>query len=104
MFNRHDAVYDNLFPFGAINAGSNAAKDDLDNEHVWAVRGQLLFEPRDDVEFLLSAFGSRREVSAGAYQQSPIIAVFDAQGRHVDTLDASPTETREAIGPGGVAV
>ena len=92
LYNHHDEIYENIFPGG----------DDEWGEETYAVRGKLLFAPNDDIEFLVSAWGARTEMSSAPYQGTSAIAEVDAQGNVLNAFIASPTETRECIGPGGV--
>ena len=112
MFNRHDEVLDNQFPlqdpsgslpFAGIVPGTPRA-DDAWNENIWALRGQLLFEPSEDKEFLISINASRTEFSEGRYQSSAITPVVDAQGRTVETIAtprSGPQARCEAIAASG---
>ncbi len=105
MYNKHDGILKNSFPQGALSLDPNpTARDDLENDDSWGVRGHLLFNLSEKAELLLSGYASRSEIGPGAYEAGAIVAVLDAQGRHINTIVASPTETREMIGPGGVAV
>ncbi|MBT7952939.1 MAG: TonB-dependent receptor plug domain-containing protein, partial [Gammaproteobacteria bacterium] len=68
MYSGHDDVLDNVFtdaslpptPGALVGAGGRAPTltsnpdnhDDLWTEDQWALRGQLLFQPNDDIEFL----------------------------------------------------
>lgn len=97
MYNRHDEILENRYPFGATVPGTPGGGSDLWNEDVWGVRGQLLWAPRENVELLVSAFGSRQEIGVAHYQSVGTIAVLDAQGRHVNTVFAAPGGTCEAL-------
>ena len=106
MYNRHGAVLNNNYPLGAEGAArypfgatgpGTAEPDDGWNDETWAVRGQLLFEPNEDVEFLISGFGSRTQTSEGPYQNIATVAVRDAQGRFVNSVYSSPTNVCEQI-------
>lgn len=89
MYNKHDAIFDNhypegdpgaaVYPFGNFGPG-RAEPDDVWTDDSWAIRGQLLLEPSDDFEFLVSGFGAGTETSAGPTQSFPAVAVLDAQG------------------------
>ncbi len=106
MYNRHDAILKNQFPLGAVNIGGPVpgGGQDLYNDNTFGARGKLLFKLGDRADLLISAFGARTRIGTAAYQDRATIAVVDSQGRVVNTLFASPTETREAIGPGGINV
>ena len=66
--------------------------------------GELWFDATDDVNVLLSANYAKTDTSTGPFQSTPTVAVFDDQGRLINTINAAPGETREAIGPGGVGI
>ena len=104
FYNRHDAVYENIFPDQALNVGGaiSGGGQDTGDDDTWGLRGHFQFNPNDDMEILLSGYGSRTEISTAQFEQEPHISVMDAQGRVVGGQHVSPTETREAIGPGGV--
>ncbi len=105
MYNYHEGILENHFPDGALTLDPNPGpRDDGENDDTWGARFHTLFAPNEDVEILLSGYVSASEVGPGAYEAGAIVAVLDEQGRHVNTIEASPTETREMIGPGGVPV
>lgn len=106
MYNYFDELIENEYPQSAINLGGSPAGggEDLFGDDTFAGRGHLLFEPNEEVTLLLSGYGSRARLSAAPQESIPTVAVFDEAGRQINSIYASPTETREAIGPGGVAV
>ena len=106
MYSRFDEILKNNYtaadapisPFSGLPmAGSPGGGEDMWNDHTYGVRLHLLFEPNDDVELLLSANYSETDIGSGPYQSSASVPVFDSQGRLVNTIHASPTETCEAI-------
>lgn len=82
---------------GLPMTGSPGGGEDLWNDDTMAIRMQLLFEPNDDVDLLISGSYAKTDVSSGPYQSSPSVPVFDAAGRLVNTIKAGPGETCEAI-------
>ncbi len=106
IYTYNDPFLKNQFPAGAVNIGGPVAGggQDLYDDDTIAGRAQLLFELNDDAELLLSGFGAHTKLSESPYQSVPTVAVLDAQGRVVGGIYASPTETREGIGPNGTAV
>ncbi len=90
----HDPVLKNDFP----------GRADLQDQDVKAGRIHVLWQPSADLDVLFSASAARSQQSSGAYETSGILAVFDDQGRWINSVLAGPTETRAAIGPGGVNV
>ena len=94
MYTQHDPIYNNLHPVG----------EDFWNEETYAGRAQLSFEPSEDLNFLVSVLASRTNASSAPYQSGHTIAEFDAQGRQIGSARVGPTETRIAIGPGGINV
>jgi iron complex outermembrane recepter protein len=91
LYNRFDEIYNNLAP----------GQDDVWNDDTLAGRAQLLWNINEDADLLLSVHGGRSEFSTSPYQSTQTAAVFDAQGRQINSVDISATETRSAIGPGG---
>ena len=105
LYNRYDHTIDNRYPEGAKTLSpSPTAQPDLGSDDTWAARLHLLHATSDEVEFLLTGFHYRSEPGAAPYESDSIIAERDEQGRHINTYFASPTETREQIGPGGVSL
>jgi iron complex outermembrane receptor protein len=92
LFNRHDEILKNQFPGG----------DDEWNDHTLAGRLRLRYEPTDNLRADLSVFGGKSRFSTSPYQHVSTLNEYNAQGRLINSLTASPTETREAIGPGGI--
>ena len=101
----HDPILDNIFtdadlpatpaflavPFtpngaarGPLN-GSTDGQDDLWTDDQFALRGQLLFEPNDDVEILIKGQYAESTPASGPYQNVATVGVLDGQGRLVDT-------------------
>lgn len=90
----HDPVLKNSYP----------GRADLQDQDVKAARVHMLWQASEKLDVLLSGSIARSEQASGAYETSGILAVFDDQGRWVNSVLASPTEVRSAIGPGGVNV
>ncbi|NKB36814.1 MAG: TonB-dependent receptor plug domain-containing protein [Gammaproteobacteria bacterium] len=70
---------------GPLN-GSNSGADDLWDDDQFAVRGQMLFEPSDDLEMSLSVQYAEQTPASGPYQGVATVGERDAQGRLVNTL------------------
>ncbi len=106
MYNKHDAIFNNqyplgdpgatVYPFGNFGPGRTEAED-VWTDDSWAIRGQLLWEPNDDVAFLVSGFGAGTETGAGPTQSFPSIPILDAQGRFVNSIESPPDNVCEAI-------
>ena len=92
FYSYHDNVLDNNFTDadlpptpGALQAfgraptlTSNADNhDDLWTDDQFAVRGQLLFEPNDDVEFLFKGQYAESKPASGPYQEVATVAFVD---------------------------
>ena len=94
MYNRHDNVGENLFPFGQPTnpvtgvplAPGNAGQADVRDDDQYAWRAQLLWNINDDADLLVSVFNAQQLISQGNYSLEGTAAVIDAQGRHVNTL------------------
>jgi iron complex outermembrane receptor protein len=106
MYNRHEEIADNQYPFGNPTnvltgepfVGSPSGAEDHWNDNQYALRGQLLWEIDDRTELLASVFAAHEEVSVGYYQQGALTAIFDANGNHVNSIrDASDPNRCEAI-------
>ena len=107
LYNRHDPFLKNDYPNGFVtNNGVPVAEGGADtyDDDTIAVRGHFLFEPNEDVDILLTGAYARSRPNSAPYFERGSVAVRDAQGRLVNVILASPTETREEIGPGGVGL
>ena len=107
-YNRHDNFYKNIYPGGAaggvpVNLGGTTSPccQDEGKDDTLAGRVQLQFKPTDRLTIRLVGAAARQHLSSGQYAQSATVAVLDDQGRVVNGIYASPTETRAAIGPDG---
>ncbi|MCC5870565.1 MAG: TonB-dependent receptor, partial [Gammaproteobacteria bacterium] len=92
LHNQHDPIYTNLVP-GA---------DDIWNDNTTAARGHLSFDLSDNVNLLLTVHGGRSRMGTAPYKSRQTIAVVNEDGLIVNSILASPSETRECIGPGGI--
>lgn len=106
FYNYHDSIYKNIFPEGQVNIGGSVPGGGQDywNDKTYAGRLHLAVDLNDDAELLLTGFGGRTDTSTAPYQSVATISEVDPQGRVINAYYASPTETREGIGPGGVNV
>ena len=101
-WNKQQPYLRNEYPNGAVGGASGpGAGANLGDDDTLTGRFSVLFKPSETAEFILSANGSRTNVSTGPYQQKSTIAVFNAAGELINTLNASPTETRASIIPVG---
>jgi iron complex outermembrane receptor protein len=96
FYSGHDDVLDNTFTDadlpatpGVLQAFGRAPTltsnpdnhDDLWTEDQWALRGQLLFEPNDDVSFLVKGHYAQSKPASGPYQEVSTTAfVEDTDG------------------------
>lgn len=94
LSDQHDPLIKNSFPSAA----------DLMDRDTKAARLHLVFKPRETVNVRLTATGARSEQSSGSYETQAIVPVFDGSGRWIDSVLASPTETRPGIGVNGASV
>ena len=104
MYNRHDEVLENDYPNRFVTLDGNPLPyggEDTLNDDTLALRGQLLFEPNDDVEFLVIGNYARTIESTSPFLELPTVPIFDAAGNHVGAIVAGPNETREAMAPDG---
>ena len=107
-YNRYDPYLKNIYPSGAaggvpVNLGgvSSPCCQNEGNEDTLAGRFQIQFKPAKDLTIRLVGAMARQHFSTGPYTQQATIAEVNAAGNVINSYDASPTETRAAIGPGG---
>jgi iron complex outermembrane receptor protein len=113
LYDRHDEIFDNKYPFGAPGATifpwgqtgpGNPFGEDTWNDDTWAFRGQLLWEPNEDLEVLVSDHVSQVDKSEGPYQTAATTQIVNASGGTVDTIftpKSGPLSTCEALPTGG---
>ena len=108
-YNRYDPTLKNVYPAGAaggvpINLGgvTTPCCQDEGNEDTLAGRLQLQFKPSSDLTIRLVGAAARQHMGTGPYTQEGTVPVVNAAGFVVDSITASPTETRTAIGPDGL--
>ena len=105
VFSSHDAILDNSFTNadmpavpGALAFYGRPAFDvdqsqlaDPWEEETWSVRGQLLFEPNEDFDFLVRTQVAKSQFAGPAYQHVPTVAFLDdtdGDGLIDDTVNA----------------
>lgn len=108
FFNRYDQTWKNVYPLGAaagapLNLGQTVPNccQDESNDNTLAGRLQLQFKPNDRLTVRLVGARARQRMSSGPYTQAAVVPVVDASGRLVDSILASPTETRVGIDQNG---
>lgn len=107
LYDRYDPVLDNDYPNRFVTLDGKPLPyggEDTFNDDTLGFRGQLLFEPSEDVDLLVIGSYARTREGTSPFLELPTVPIFDAAGNHVGTIAASPTETREAITPSGVAI
>jgi len=90
IFNSYDTAYENKFTaadvpptpaalaaFGRGPLFVNPDPKDKGSEDTWSIRGQLLFEPNEDVEILIKGQYADQEFSATAYNSIATVAFVD---------------------------
>jgi len=87
-----------------IAAQPEGAGADLGGDETWAIRGQIEFDVGAISQLLVSGFYTETIASVGAYQSTPTIAQLNEFGGQINSFRVDPTETREVIGPGGIAL
>ncbi|MDE0157232.1 MAG: TonB-dependent receptor [Gammaproteobacteria bacterium] len=107
FYRRHDPILKNVFtpedlpptpfylqvpftpfggpPRGPLN-GSLSGQDDTWNDDQYAIRGQILIEPNEDVEILIKGQIAESTLNSGPYQHGPTIGEYDSQRRRVNVL------------------
>jgi iron complex outermembrane recepter protein len=102
MWNKAQGYVRNRYPLDAVGGSPGpGAGANLGDDNTLAGRMTTLFEPNDGVRVLLSVNGARTIQATSPYQSKPTIGVFNAGGEQINTINASPTETRAAIGANG---
>jgi iron complex outermembrane receptor protein len=104
MYNTYDEIFDNKYPEQLNGPPVAGQGQDEWNDDTTAARLQFQFDASDTLSALLSGYYSKTDTSTGPYQSTPTVPVFDELGRLINTVNAAPGETREAIGPGGVGM
>jgi iron complex outermembrane receptor protein len=107
MYNRFDGYLENTYPDGfrtLTGSPLSFGGEDGGNDETLGIRAHVLFEPNENVDFLLSANYARTRIGTPAIVEIPSVPVFNEAGVQIDTVNASPDETREAIGPGEIAL
>lgn len=116
LYNRHDEILENNYPLGAtgntfypfgVTGPGTPRDDDTWNDETWGVRAQILFEPNDRVELLVSGYATETTTSVAPYQSVATTAIVDSQGRVVDTVytpRTGPLSRCEAIAVEGGCV
>ncbi|PCI52792.1 MAG: TonB-dependent receptor [Alphaproteobacteria bacterium] len=66
----------------------------------WALRAQVEVDLSDNVGLWVAGFINKSVASTGPYQQIPTVTITDADGTHINTINAAPDETCEAIQQG----
>jgi len=102
MWNRAQGYIRNRYPLDAVGGSPGpGAGANLGDDNTLAGRMTTLFEPNDGARVLLSINGARTIQASAPYQSKPSIAVFNAGGEQINTINPSPTETRASIGANG---
>ncbi|HVO45593.1 MAG TPA: TonB-dependent receptor plug domain-containing protein, partial [Steroidobacteraceae bacterium] len=107
LFNRFHPIIKNNYPYGAVTLDgqpSPLGHQDTFNDNTLALRQQLQFEPTSDFSVLLSGNYARTRQSTAPLMELPTIPVFDAEGNHINTIVASPTDDRQAAAPDGTPI
>ena len=105
IYSGHDNIYENNIDevgipptpavLQAFGRGPRLTPDpnqmgDTWEEETWSMRGQLLFEPSEDVDFLVKGQYARQEFAGWAYQGVPSVAFVDdtdGDGMFDDTVN-----------------
>ncbi len=107
MYNRFDPVLDNDYPNREVTLDGKPLPfggEDTFNDDTLGLRGQLLFQPTDDLDLLVIGNYGRTREGTSPFLELPTVPIFDAAGNHVGTIVAGPNETREAIAQDGTPI
>lgn len=105
MYNRHDPIMDNVFPFGqATNpltglplAGSPSGADDVWDDDQWAARAQILWKFNEDAELLISGYGAEQHLATVPYKSPASVAIVNAAGSSIESRFSRPDDVCESI-------
>ena len=108
-YNGHDPIMKNIYPAGVVagaplglGAPISPCCEDVWNDDTLSARLQLQYAPEGSpLTVRLTGSYSRQNLSEAPFTSRATVPVIDAQGRVVDAIYASATETRTAIGPNG---
>ena len=78
-------------PRGPLNGSLEGGQADLWDDDQHAVRGQMLFEPNEDLEMSLTVQYAKTTPGSGPYQNVATVAERDASGGVVNTLFSNAT-------------
>lgn len=109
FYNSQNSIWDNKFPEGyaagaPLNFGPSGVSpsgQDLGDEEEVAGRIQLLIEPNDSLSIRLTGSTYDQKLSESPWTSSAQIPVIDENNLQVNSIYASATESRAAIGPNG---
>lgn len=93
-FNRHDPIYENIFPEGIVNnpstgepfVPSTSGNDDTFNDNTMAVRARLLWDNGGKITALLTGFAFRQRLSSPPRQVVGSTAIVDGAGNVINTI------------------
>jgi len=108
-YNAFDPIFKNVYPAGVaagnplgLGAPISPCCQDIWNDDTLSARLQLQYAPEGSgLNVRLTGSYSRQRLSEAPFTSRATVPVVDAQGRVVDAIYSSPTETRTAIGPNG---
>jgi len=106
-FDRFHPIIKNNYPYGAVTLDgvpSPLGHQDTFNDNTLALRQHLEFQPLSDLNVLLTGNYARTRQSTAPLMELPTIPVFDADGNHINTIVASPTDDRQAAAADGTAI
>lgn len=111
MYERWDGYLDNRYPqetfvpaafqpnlHGTTLPGAGSDLGGL--KYNFAVRGQVEADITNNTLLWVSAYYNKSVASTAPYQNLPTVAVLNAAGKHINTLDASSTQVCQVIQSG----
>lgn len=110
IWDRNGSVWKNQYPAGMVAGaplqfgptGLASAGQSVGNQDDIGARIQFLWQAGSDTTIRLTGSVFRQNLSESPWTSAAIVPVVDSQGRIVNDIYASATETRAVIGPGGV--
>lgn len=108
-WHRQGPWMDNVYPAGidptilsALGPPASPCCTDLGTEDTLGGRLQFQVSPSDNLTIRAAGMVTRQNLSTSPYNSVPTSVVVDGSGNVVGGEYVSPTDTRTAIGPGGV--
>ena len=105
LYHKQDPYLENIYPFRAVGGSPGpGAGADMADDDTKAARGTLDFDVSEDVRVELRGNVANSDISTGAYQQIPVIGIYNGSGGKGELINVVPigaNETRQSIAADG---